>query len=55
MAEGRADTLLRQLQKRFGPVPEAVVRRVRRSSIKKLDTWLDRVLDAESLAEVFAD
>ena len=54
IAEGRADTLLRLLQKRFGPVPEAVTRRVRRGSIKKLDAWLDRILDAKTLADVFS-
>jgi hypothetical protein len=54
-AEVRVEMLLRLLQKRFGPLPDAVTRRVSRGSTKKLDTWIERLLDAKTLPEVFAD
>jgi hypothetical protein len=54
-AEVRVEMLLRLLQKRFGPLPDAVTRRVSRGSTNKLDTWIERLLDAKTLPEVFAD
>jgi hypothetical protein len=53
-AMGRAETLLRQLEKRFGALPAGTAERVRASTIADLDRWLDRVLDARALADVFA-
>ncbi len=52
--EGRADTILRMVTKRFGPLPEDVVDRIRRGTEADLDRWTDRILDARTLAEVFA-
>ena len=52
-AEGRAEALEKLLGARFGEVPAAVGERVRRASIDQLDCWLDRVLTANSLEEVF--
>ena len=52
--EGRAGTLLRLLGKRFGTLPAVITRRIRSASASKLDRWIDRILDAESLREVFA-
>jgi hypothetical protein len=54
-AEGRAATILRQLQKRFGPLPAGTDGRVRRGSEAELTRWTDRILDARTLADVFAD
>jgi hypothetical protein len=51
--EGRAETILRLLDKRFGPLPAEIVQRVRAATLPELDRWTDRVLDAKSLAEVF--
>jgi hypothetical protein len=55
LAEGRAKVLLRQLARRFGPLPTATVQRVEQASVRELDVWLDRILDAASLADVLAD
>jgi len=49
------ELVLRQLTRRFGPLPAAVAARVRRASAGKLDRWADRLLDAKNLAAVFAD
>ena len=54
-AEGRAETILRQLQKRFGALPVGTAERVRAGSAADVERWTDRVLDARSLADVFAD
>ena len=54
-AEGRTLTLLRQMHRRFGPLPAAVERRVRESRREDLDRWTDRILDATTLADLFAD
>ena len=52
-AEGKAETLLRLLQRRFGPVPESAQARVAVGSAAEIDAWLDALLDAQSLTEVF--
>jgi hypothetical protein len=46
--------LLRLLQKRFGAVPAATRKRVLAAAIADLDRWAERILDAATLAEVFA-
>ena len=51
---GEAKALRRLLQKRFGPLPEALLARVHSASVDELEQWLDRALDADSLAGVFA-
>ena len=53
-AEGKAETLLRLLQRRFGPVPERTRARVAVGSAAEIDVWIDALLDAQSLTEVFA-
>ena len=52
-AEGKAETLLRLLQRRFGPVPGNARARVAVGSAAEIDAWLDALLDAQSLTEVF--
>ena len=52
-AEGKAETLLRLLQRRFGPVPESARARMAVGSAAEIDAWLDALLDAQSLTEVF--
>jgi len=54
-AEGKASTLLRQITRRFGAPDADAVERVRSASLDELDRWLDRILDAASLDELFAD
>jgi flagellar biosynthesis/type III secretory pathway protein FliH len=55
-AEGRAEAgrtgLLKLLTKRFGPLPEDAVARVKSADEVDLDRWLDRSLTAPTLAEV---
>ncbi len=52
-AHGR-DLLLRQLGRRFGPLPALAVYRVSNASADELIEWGERILDAESLDDVFA-
>ena len=52
-AKAKADTLLRQLHRRFKILPNGVEERVRAADSDRLDEWLDRFVDAQTLAEVF--
>jgi hypothetical protein len=52
-ARGRAETLLRQLRKRYIAVPDAVIDRVHAAGNDDLDQWTDALLDAPSLDAVF--
>ena len=53
--DGAATLLLQLLHRRFGTVPKAVAERLAKASRPDIDRWADRVLDAETLATVFAD
>lgn len=55
MAQGQAATLLRQLQRRFGPLPDAVVAAITTATQAELDRYTDRILDVDSLDALFAD
>lgn len=51
--EGKRELLLEQLERRFGPLPDATVRRVHAiSSSKELSRLAARMLDARSLEEL---
>ena len=52
--EGERAALLRLLERRFGALPEALTARVADASTNEIESWLDRVLDATSLDDVFA-
>ena len=52
LVEGRRQMLLRQLNARFGAVPEAITARVNEASLGQLDVWAERVLSAERLGDV---
>ncbi|HEU4417687.1 MAG TPA: Rpn family recombination-promoting nuclease/putative transposase [Planctomycetota bacterium] len=54
LAEGRAETILRVLVKRFGPLPADISERVQSATLPELDRWTDRMVDARTLADVFA-
>ncbi|MEG3439404.1 DUF4351 domain-containing protein [Pannus brasiliensis CCIBt3594] len=45
--------LRRFLTKRFGSLPESIETRLTSASIEQLETWADRILDAETLEDVF--
>lgn len=51
--EGEAVVIARQLTKKFGPLPEAIVVRLRGAQREELEAWGERLLEAASLAEVF--
>ena len=52
--KGEALALQKFLTKRFGTLPPEVVGQISVASVQQIDTWMDRVLDAESLDSVFA-
>jgi predicted transposase YdaD len=51
--ESQAKTLIRLLSKRFGPPGADLLQRLQVASNEELTLWLDRVLDAQTLDEVF--
>ncbi len=53
--QGQANLLLRQIQRRFGPVDDDVTQRIRAACAEDLETWSLNILDATSLDEVFRD
>ncbi|MBF0439618.1 MAG: Rpn family recombination-promoting nuclease/putative transposase [Magnetococcales bacterium] len=52
LQEGKADMLLHLLQRRFGVVSDAVQKRVVSANLKELETWTDRIFDADSIQTV---
>jgi predicted transposase YdaD len=48
-ARGKAETLLRQLRRRFGAVPEWAEQRIAGASTAQLDIWLDGIFDADGI------
>ena len=53
--EGQARALLRQLDRRFGPLSDAIRDRVGNADLDTIDLWLDRVLDAHTIDAIFDD
>ena len=51
--KGEALVLQRLLTKRFGTLPSELVATISAASAAQIDVWVDRVLDAASLEEVF--
>lgn len=54
-AQGRVEVLLRQLGVRFGALEAGVADRVCTGSDEEVARWTERVLDAPSVDEVFAE
>jgi hypothetical protein len=52
---GEAAMLLRQLQRRFGALPDWAAERVRAADVSTLEEWGLRILDAGTLDDVFAE
>jgi hypothetical protein len=50
---GEIALLRKQLQRRFGPLPEAVAARIAAAEPEQLETWGLNLLDAASLEDVF--
>ncbi len=56
LTEGKRETLEHLLTKKFGSLPEKTLSRIEAlESLEELDTYLDRVLTAESLEEMGLD
>ncbi|MBK1652880.1 DUF4351 domain-containing protein [Halorhodospira halochloris] len=54
--EHAAETLLRLIERKFGPTTKEASRaRVEHAEFEELEMWLDRILDAERIEDVFAD
>ena len=54
IAQGKAETLLSQMQLKFGSVPSSVQAQVRAASARQLDAWTAAVLTATTLDELLA-
>ena len=53
--EGQAALLARQLERRFGALPDDVRSRLASASLEQLETWSLNFVDATALDEVFGD
>lgn len=53
--EGRAETILRMLELRFGTIEDAIRQRVRGGSVEQLARWTDRILTGTSSGDVLLD
>jgi predicted transposase/invertase (TIGR01784 family) len=53
--KGEALILQRQLARRFGVLPNQILETIAAASAGQIENWCDRVLDAQSLNEVFAN
>ncbi len=53
--KGEAKILLRQLQRRFGTVPEWANEKIAKADLPSLEEWSLRLLDAQTLEAVFSD
>ena len=51
--EGEALVLQRLLSRRFGPLPPEVLARIASASEEDINQWVDRILDAACLEDVF--
>ncbi|TVP59148.1 MAG: DUF4351 domain-containing protein [Halomonadaceae bacterium] len=51
--QGERGVLVKQLTRRFGPLESQTVERVQKASIEEVDEWLENILEARSLDEVF--
>ncbi len=54
-AKGKAEMLLLQLRRRFHTLAPELETRVRTADSVQLDVWIERFVDAQSLADVFTD
>jgi hypothetical protein len=51
--EGMTLALQRLLTRRFGPLPTEVIARFAAATVEDMENWADRLLEAQSLDEVF--
>jgi hypothetical protein len=55
MHKGESRLLAKQLERRFGPLPQAVTERLAAATEAQLEAWGEAVLSAPSLEAVFGD
>ena len=55
MQQGQVKVLIDLLTHRFGPLPDEVHQRLEQATAEEIDTWAGRILDADSLEQVFGD
>ncbi len=53
-SEGEHRLLTKQLEKRFGPLPDPILERLKAAGSEQLEVWAVRLLNARSLDEVFS-
>ncbi|MEO5350775.1 MAG: DUF4351 domain-containing protein [Magnetococcus sp. YQC-3] len=53
--KSKADTLTRQLQRRFGDLPPWASQKIADAELSTLEEWSLRILDATTLESVLAD
>jgi hypothetical protein len=53
--EGRRDSLVRILERRFGAIPDAIRARIMSGSMAEVDAWLDKAVDVGALEDVFSE
>lgn len=53
--EGERNALLRQLRIRFGEVPPSIIARIEAADTRLFEQWIERVIFAQTLADVFDD
>ncbi len=51
-AKGETRTLVRLLERRFGPLPRTALERIASAAPGQRDAWVDRIMDADSLETV---
>jgi hypothetical protein len=52
--EGKCSLLGRQLTRRFGPIPAWAKEQLASATDAQLDSWAERILDAETIQKVLA-
>ena len=53
--EGEMLALQRLLSKRFGTLPADITRSISNASVETIECWLDRIIDAKQLSDIFKD
>ena len=55
LQQGEMLALQRLLAKRFGAIPAETIALISNAPLADIERWLDRVIDAKQLADVFID
>jgi Domain of unknown function (DUF4351) len=53
--EGEMLALQKLLSKRFGAIPADITRLIANAPVESIERWLDRIIDAQQLADIFKD